>query len=219
MESSTIDIAAKAFFDGTKAVFDFADKVMIPLLFPLRKEQALMITYFRMFLWIHSITLLKEFRDFQVVVAAARAIFELFMDLNLLIGNKIDKTIDKFYAFYDIEKLRIAKELIEFLEKHPNVEIKAKAHKELLSDAHQVNTIGKLKSKYWSTCKKITHWSGLSIKKRAELLGDEFETIYYRAYPIMSWYIHAGPSGHINMEEQTFRIIFARHHELAQTMF
>ncbi len=223
MKKTTIEKGANAFYTGTVHAVNFADQVMIPVLKGqiklTEKEKAIVITYFRLVLQLKALKLLNEYRNFQTVMACTRSIFEQFLDLKLIIENEISDAIDKFYAFYEIEKFRTAKGIVDFSIKNPTTKIRAKIQKQLVTKKGEAEKIENLKKKYWPKKKTILHWSGLGVQKRAKLVGKEHEASYYQIYPMMSWYIHSGPSGHYDVNEDGLRAVFVRGHELSQAMF
>lgn len=223
MKSTTIEKGAKAFYSGTVHAVDFADQVMIPVLKGQiklsKKEKAIIAIYFRLILQLKALKLLNEYRNFQTVMACARSIFEQLLDLKLIIENKISDVVDKFYAFYEFEKFRTAKEIVNFSIKNPTTKIRTKNQKQLLNKKGEAKKVDDLKKKYWSKNRVIPHWSGRSARKRAELIGKEYEAFYYQTYSMMSWYIHSGPSGTYYVNEDGLRTVFVRGHELSQTMF
>jgi hypothetical protein len=223
MKSSEIVKGAEAFYTGTVQAIDFGDKVMVPVLKGQinlsKKEKVILTTYFRLFLQFRALKLLSEYRTFQSVMACSRSIFEQLLDLKLIFENKISSSVDKFYAFHEVEKFKRANEIVKFSMKNPSIKIETKIQQQLVNKKGGAKRIDKLKSKYWPKKDFIPHWSGLSVKKRAELIGKEHEALYYETYSMMSWYIHSGPSGHFYVDEDGLRIVFVRGHELSQSMF
>lgn len=59
----------------------------------------------------------------------------------------------------------------------------------------------------WPNTKKLSHWSGLRISERAELLKSPFQEIYEVKYPMLSWYVHSGLTGVVNLNAETFTVL------------
>jgi len=55
--------------------------------------------------------------------------------------------------------------------------------------------------------KDVPHWSGLNLSKRVELVKSPFEEIYEVNYPQLSWYVHSGMTGIVNLKAETFTLI------------
>lgn len=114
-----------AFYDGTKAIYDFAKEVMIPQLKGLlqanQQELAVRETYCRMYLLLGSVVTLNGLQHLQSVASATRSLFELWLDMKQLAANATGSTGEKFHAFPEIERYRAAEQLIKFSEKNPRV--------------------------------------------------------------------------------------------------
>jgi hypothetical protein len=64
-----------------------------------------------------------------------------------------------------------------------------------------------VKSRLWHTTKNVSHWSGLDLPARVKLLKSPFEEIYEASYPRLSWYVHSGLTGIVNLKAETFALI------------
>ena len=105
LDIETVPFSKKieAFYEGTSAAKNLAQQVMIPqlmaLIKPSRKEVIIKGLYFRMYGWMHSLVCLKETIHFQAAASATRSIFELLLDIKLIIDDKPKDAIQKFDAF------------------------------------------------------------------------------------------------------------------------
>ncbi|MFH1201838.1 MAG: DUF5677 domain-containing protein [Candidatus Omnitrophota bacterium] len=219
----------EAFFTGTKVSRDFATDVMIPRLEGLlklsKKDKIIVSIYYRMFLWINSLVILNQIRCFQAVAAGTRSIFELLLDLKLIIENKINNAVEKYYVFTDIERARVAKDLVDYLEIHKDSKIKTKVYKDFLNGDGEKKKIDALIVKYWGMDKdgqpkKIKHWSGWSVKTRAEKFEGIYYEFYLQSYPLLSWHLHSvAGAGYQRVDEKGFRTLYGTSHRLAHQMF
>ena len=139
----------------------------------------------------------------KLALAAARSLFELFLDIKMLADDNTGVLVDTFNAFPEIEKYRVAAKIVNFCD--------TKAEKVKIDVTHQrafINKPGKHQAveqtiiKHWGMSEKNKgkpsrpqHWSGLSVADRAKYLGVEYEEIYQEVYSIQSWNIHS-PDGH-----------------------
>jgi hypothetical protein len=53
----------------------------------------------------------------------------------------------------------------------------------------------------------LKHWSGKHLSQRAELLGDPFDEMYNFHYPRLSWYVHSGLTGVLNLPSDFFPLV------------
>lgn len=222
--------SADAFYAGTKTSRRFAEEVMIPrlrgLLKPTPKEQTIISIYSRMFLWLNTVTSLTQIRCFQGAAAGSRAIFELLLDLKLIIENNVSDSVEKYFAFTTIEQARVANQIIDFFHKNksssqPNL----KPIEDFIMNAGRKDKIEALILKYWGKDKKglpkkISHWSGMNVADRARKLGGLYYEFYIRSYPIFSWQLHsAAGAGYLNVDFDYYNAVFASSHRLILEMF
>jgi hypothetical protein len=224
VEEKDIEIGAKAFFTGTNELFNFAEKFVIPvinnLISPKDSESVIVGVYNRMFLHLHVLKQLNEFRDFQTVMLTTRSIFELFVDLKILNEGLIDDAVERYCSFHDVSKMQYAQKVFNFKSEHPEIEMDTRVHEELLGNEEQKKKAAELKNKYWPKNKKIPdHWTSLDMRKRCEHIDKKYLALYCRLYPMMSWYVHSGPSGHIGLDEWFFKAVFAKGNELSAEIF
>jgi hypothetical protein len=224
-----IGIRVEAFYKGTDAVSKFAESVMIPLLKGQinlsNKEKAIVGTYYRMYAWVRSMVAMNSRIHFQGAAAAARSLFELLLDIKMLAADKTGELVERFHAFPEIEKFRVAENFVSFCDDHPN--------DTKLDDSHQrtfINRLGKRQTidqtivKYWGITKKgkpnrPEHWTGKSVRERASDLGLKYEELYVEAYPLLSWYIHSGSTSYVGLNAEAIEACFGISHSIAQKVF
>lgn len=112
---------AEAFFRGTEALCNFANKHVVPVLVgiisPNDYERALFDTYYRMQFWLLSLEKLDYPSHFQAVLNAARGTYELLLDLKLLQADP--SLAAKYHAFPFVARFSTAKKYIDELARHP----------------------------------------------------------------------------------------------------
>lgn len=219
----------EAFYKGTEAVSKFAESVMIPVLRGqlnlTDREQALVGTYYRMYAWIRSMVVMNGPIHFQGAAAASRSLFELLLDLKILATDKSSDSVDKFHAFPEVEKYRVAKNLVSFAAAHPRTTIHA-----IKKQSNFVNAPGRKQSidasitKHWGTTgkrkpKHPKHWTGRSVRERARKLAQRYEELYLEVYPLYSWYSHSGSTGYAGLDEKALEACFGLSHRVAQKTF
>jgi hypothetical protein len=67
----------------------------------------------------------------------------------------------------------------------------------------------------WPKLSRVDHWSGLKMVGRVALLKHPFTEIYETSYPQLSWFVHSGLTGVLNLKAETFIYISANAFQLA----
>jgi hypothetical protein len=120
-------------------------------------------------------------------------------------------------AYCDYEKLRCAKKVLEFKTKNPDAEFDPTIFRAFIS--RNEKKVEGLKASLWPKAKRIDHWSGLHLKDRVKLLKSPFDEIYAVDYPRLSWYVHSGLTGVLNMQALTFIHLCASGFHIAATAY
>lgn len=170
------------------------------------REQCVLATYYRAAGIIESFLRLDSSKHFQAAAMIARSLFELAVDISL--ADKIPGGFLKMVLFVDVEKLHRARQMIEFARANPNRGIDVSSQAEFVKNnetridhTHKVlwpsqKTGGKLRA--------LRHWSELHLSGRVELLGEPFDAMYKFQYPRLSWYVHDGLTGVVNLPAEFF---------------
>ena len=102
----------EAIYKGTDAISKFAEDVLVPVLRGQlnlnNQENAVTGVYFRMCLWIRSLVAMNSRVHFQGAAAAARTLFELLLDIKLLVSDATGSMTDQFHAFPEVVRFRVA---------------------------------------------------------------------------------------------------------------
>ena len=100
-----------------------------------------------------------------------------------------------------------------------NSQIDLRVHNELISMVDEREKMMKSKTKLWGKKANVKHWTCRNTADRCRCIGKDYEYLYNRLYPLMSWYVHSGSSGVINVDSKGLQLVFAKGHELSHSMF
>lgn len=211
-----------AFFDGTRCINDFANKVMIPLLGallqPSPNELAIRDTYYRMCLLLRSIAILNDLQHLQSVASATRSLFELSLDIKILAADSSGDATQKYHAFPEIERYRAAEQLIKFAETNPNFDVALSNEKQFYDNQERKERIASFTKKDKNgKIRYPQHWTDTDARQRA--IKVDCEDLYVEAYPLLSWHIHAGAAGTSGISKEGLEACFGFCHSLVQRIF
>jgi hypothetical protein len=199
IDNLSIDFKSNVFYGVSKSIHVLSKEKVIPVLrhqFKLsNSEMAVVGIYFRIHGWLESVSLMNTIACFQGVAAAARSIFELVLDLEMLINDPTGERLKKFNAFPVMDRADAAEKCLNFFKKN-------KQTPQIFREEHLVGAIvsnkvevDKNRIELWNQPEhgKVKHWSGVNdIRKRAKGVSQEYENLYIEFYPLLSWSIHPG---------------------------
>ncbi len=177
--------------------------VMRTIIAPTDRDTCFLAIYHRTAANIFSLLKLNGHQHFQAITMLARNLFELSVDLNLI--DKIPGSIQKMVAFVEVEKLRCARKIVEFSKKHPSAKVDDSLYNSYI--ASEAARIDAEKARLWPTIKKQQYpdgWANMNLKKRSVLAGLHYEKIYEVEQPRMSWQVHSGLTGVVNIKAESF---------------
>lgn len=218
----------QSLFDGTCAAKALVEQSVIPLITGMMSrneyEEAVAGVYFRVGAWLKSLAELKQAVHVQAVLSAARSLFELWLDVKLLVKNPGDA--GKFHAFVFVERFRVAKAAASFADReYPDDASKADYERQFVNDPGNQAHLTSLctTSGWWDVAtgkpKWPNHWSGIAnTADIARSLGTKYEEIYQMYFRQWSWSIHAGAAGLGRLSAKGIEAAFGQAHELAQDM-
>jgi len=169
-----------------------------------RRDLCFLGSYYRAVGNIESTLSLKALRDFQAIAMLARSLFEIAVDITLAAQTPDCET--KIIAFVDLEKLRSARKIVEFKTANPVVNVDATTYQDFI-DNNTSRIATEAKALWPRNYQNVAHWSALKLEKRIETLGAPFTQIYAVNYPQLSWYVHSGMTGILNLEKDSFRML------------
>jgi hypothetical protein len=168
-------------------------------------------TYYRAGANVETLLSLKTAKDLQAIAMVARGLFELTVDVKLI--DLIQDAVKKIATFSDVEKLRAARKIVGFKTAHPDAAVDASIHDSFI--ASNAKRIEAQRNSVWPDVKSLKHWSGMDLPRRVELLKAPFDEIYEVEYPRLSWYVHSGLTGFVNLKAETFNMLAANQNKLA----
>ena len=134
----------------------------------------------------------------------SRSLFEIAVDIRLI--NHVSASVPKIVAYPDLEKLRSCRKIAAFRKANPEEPLPDINIFQGFIDANATRIERQWKT-LWPGVKlsDITHWSALRLDQRVRFLGSPFERLYAVNYPQMSWFVHSGLTGVLNLEKATFQ--------------
>jgi Family of unknown function (DUF5677) len=174
------------------------------------RENCFIATYRRCVGNVATLLTLKETKHFQAIAMLARACFELAVDIRLI--DTLPDSCDRMIAFVDVERLRSAQKILEFKAKHPSSDTETAIY-----DSFVVNNKARIEgqiSAIWNG-KRVKHWSARNLADRVKLLDRPFEQIYQVHYATLSWYVHSGFTGIVNLNPESFTLMCGQSFKLA----
>lgn len=222
----SIEERAAAFFKGTVSIYRLMEQVVCPVVQgqvgKSDYESAVAGTYYRCTLLLRGLTELNDPAHFQIVNSVARTVFELLLDLKVLVSDPA--MADKYFAFSHVAKFRKATQLKEFLDANPDVD--QTQHLDAIkfaSDAKRRVEVERDCILHWGTDRRGNprwpdHWSGKNIADRANDAGLELAEIYRSQFFLQSYYVHAGPAGVQNLSREALIYTFGLAHRLVQRL-
>jgi hypothetical protein len=221
-----------SYHDGLREAVDFVQSMAIGTLrgqlSPSTHEKAVMGTFMRIHALACSLLRLNNKVDFNAVAGIARIVFELLIDMKLLTSSKLtQKDVDRFSAFAEVDRFRKAKKIVELQNKHPdlvNSSVLDSSKRKEFVERQANNALEKKVESLWGKNSKgkirwPDHWSGLSIRQRAELFGPLYEQEYLEVYSLLSSYAHGGDSGYSGFTESALESVYGISLEYARKLY
>ena len=161
----------------------------------------------RVHAWLRSLAKLNHPGDFQPVLAACRAIFEVAVDLTLL-NREPTLTCARLLAWEDSAKLHSAQRLKRFLDSQSKVTPAAGAQS-IIAYLQQQPRVLSLRSQHWGHDKHPPRWTGRDLGHDADhadrLKFSGFAEYYNAHYPKICWNVHgSGLAGVRGISEANF---------------
>jgi len=210
-----------AYFDGTKYMHDFSRDRMLPvlktLLSPTPQEVAVRDTYYKMTLLLQTSLVMNTADHFQSIAAVTRSLFELWIDLKILAQDTTGEEVRKYNEFPEIERYRMAEQMIKFVATHPqSLRMDISKQRVFHADPERAQRIAKVKVRR-KDGRLPTHWTEKDVRSRARSVSQE--AMYVEAYPLLSWYVHAGAAGTAGIDRKALEGIVGFCHGRIHEMF
>lgn len=222
----SLDERVNAFVNSSDYIKSIADSVVNPMLENMKpfgfneRESALIGCYYRAFLWMETFVTLKHPKHFQAAASGARSLFEVWVDMEILNKDLVNKAVEKYNAFAAVDRYRSAKRRVEKSKEFPGLNLRITAQQKLVNDRGESEKIEALFDEIWN--KKVNykyHWSGENLAERVKFCSDDIQKEYYERYAMFSWYVHSGASGYAHLNKETLKLCFTDAHILAQRAF
>jgi hypothetical protein len=185
--------------------------VIATLISPSDHENCFIGTYYRAIGNVETLLGIQNSKSVQAAAMLSRTLFELAVDIRLL--NVIDFGSMKMLVFVDMEKLRCARKITKFKAANPTISIDTTAYESFITKNEK--TIDAKHRTLWPGSDRMRHWSGIGMSRRVAILKEPFEEIYECNYPMLSWYVHSGLTGILNVKAETFSHVSALAFKLA----
>ncbi|MEZ4233549.1 MAG: hypothetical protein R3B89_30505 [Polyangiaceae bacterium] len=185
---------ADAQFAACKEVEAFYSGTVSPVLHRSLSQTVEHNTYLGLMLrthgWLRTLGKLTEPADFQAALAASRALFEVAVDITLLLKAPSDAV--RVAAWEEQAKLKSAEGLKKFLDAHPAA--KPPGASEVLKLLQRAPAIEALRLQHWGTTKYVSRWTKRTLRDDAiaadAFLHSGFEEYYSARYPVACWCVH-----------------------------
>lgn len=202
----------------SKKIYD----ILTGILNPSHKEKIIINIYYSIYCWMQTAIALNHPMHFQAMAAVARAIFEQVLDLKLITSNSIEKAVEKFEKYPEVEKFKWAKKAEQFIRQNPSYKKRiGKKKVEVALSSEWKNKIESYKTDCWGIKKRFEkdHWSNIRIEKRCDMAGVEYQYFYNESYGLLCWYIHSGLVGVKGMSDKTLLLMYANAMRLIYELF
>jgi hypothetical protein len=181
------------------------------------REKALIGIYFRVHGWMESVSKMNTSACFQGVAAAARAIFELVLDLEMLDNDPSGVNLKKFVGFPDMDRADVAEKCLRFFKENKQTLQMFREEHLLRAIQNKKDLVEKNRVSLWGKSKhgEVKHWTGeKNIKARAKSVKQEYENLYVEFYALLCWSIHSGATVYGGKDKETLEGYFQFSHGL-----
>ena len=165
-----------------------------------QEEQCFVATYYRVRGNIETLLEIKHAKHFQAAAMLARGVFELAVDVKML--EVTPNGWIKMLAFDEVERLRSARKVVKYKQSRPDADVDLTSYLPFI--ANNEKRIDSLRASIWPKPTERYHWTGLRFADRVARVGAPMTRIYEVDYPRLSWYVHSGVTGIVNLKSETF---------------
>lgn len=166
----------------------------------------------RMASLVASLGALDSVSQFNGIAAISRVIFELWLDVRAIDRAVYPNGPLKFWTFVRTERLRMARQVVDFDDAHPGVlATPPTVHRAFV--ANEAPTIEAQAQQLWAN-ERPKHWSGTAdIRQRAAAVA--LEDRYVDFYAQLSTYSHGGAAGVEGLTLEAFHALVHLCHRIA----
>ena len=208
----TPEMAAEGHTVGLRAILKFSNGCLLPqlntLVNPTPKELALKLLFGRVRLLVDTLLVLTNVRHFQSIVGASRTAVELYIDMHLIAREAIPNGTEKFFTFTKVQKLKAARRMVTFHDAHPGLRERGVETFRAFEVA-EGTAIDAERVRLWGERRKPSHWTDMSLDRRAGELSPEFERLVIDGYDYRNWLLHSGAAGVDGLSDVVFKALSA----------
>lgn len=194
------------------------------------KRTALLHSFGRMYCLIKSMVKLGKKDDAGTLIAehslalagCLRAILELFLDINLLAGDIVEKGPEKFFSFQNVERYRIAKNSLQLHEEYHH--LREDQITRMNDYAGRESDINDCIVDLWGLTRRRNpnrprHWTGMTVIERVKNLGEDYVRYYQHSYNYCNWSLHSGYTDFLMASKENASMFCALIYSFANEMF
>ncbi len=190
------DQARRALHDACAETCRFFDRTIGPIATRARTDTPDGVTYDgllrRVMAWLHTIKKLDQPSDFQALHAGLRALFELAVDLTLLLRDPAASP-DRIQAWEESAKLKAAERIVS---RYRGQSIPAHLQAQTNYVSSHADRVRELRRTHWS--RPGSHpprWTGRNLERDARVASDlepgaGFAAFYDEMYAQACWHVH-----------------------------
>ena len=220
--TATPEMHADSWFAGVQACIHFVEQFMKPHILGLigarsPREEAVLDIYYGIVGFTLSINALRNPWNVQAIAGCSRSTFELYNDLLLVHQDASALGVERFHAFVDVERLRVARVRLRFFDAHaelPQGQAGMDVQRDFVrDDAPRIEAdVQRLWSGRWPK-----HWSGIrGGVERAQAVGLDCEALYWQYYAHLSWLAHTASVGTRRVAKESIHMVVANALELVR---
>lgn len=157
--------------------------------------------FMRILRWLLTLEKLNQTHNLQAIGAAARAIFEHYLDLRWLQKFPDETWFARFREFPDVDRYMAAKRVVDHKAANSASQIDIMPHQGFMQRMDAVEPISARILRVWGLDKKgkprkrLEHWTGEgNLWERATKIGPDCEDSYVQIYPTLCALVHSGPT-------------------------
>jgi hypothetical protein len=168
-----------------------------------KRENAIQISFTRVIRWLMTVDKLDKTHYVQAIGAAARGVFEIYVDLKWMEKFPESEWLEKFCAYPDVSMYVAAKTLVEWKSENPSSSLDSGPQDAFIKriDANPLGRMNARVSALWGTKGNgdprwpTGHWTNDGdLRTRARKISLDLEGAYVQIYPTLCALVHPGPS-------------------------
>lgn len=199
-------MTAMAFYEGVFGALVFHDSVFKPLMKGLiarnPREECLIALHYRLVAFLLSTRQVSGPVHFQTLQSMARSVFEIGVDIALMLKDPTNDSAAKLHAFNKWETFRLSEECISYYDGPPAVPVPGDY--DLSMDRGRIAAEAAEVAASQTTYRfrnPAAGWYGKKVRDRAKDAGAHWLDRYFQFYGKSSWSVHGGLANSRNVNE------------------